>query len=173
MQPCFGGRPWDATRPNCVKGMQKCEGTEFPGWGKCTGWMCDNVMPPEEECWNNVDDDCDGTVDEGCVLDVPVDIMGDCVSASCPGTAPYPVGCDLNMMGNDSRACVAVAPGSSSVYFKEGDLCPLFPGAPGAGHIVGTLFCGVEMRDPLNMTNCTTMKAENTYPTDQSQCPGN
>lgn len=169
-QPCFGGRPWDADRPNCMKGTQKCEGSEFPGWGKCTGWMCGDVPPPEEECFNNLDDDCDGAVDEGCVLDVPVDIMGDCVEASCPGSAPYPSGCDLNMMGGDSRGCVANTPGSSTVYFQEGDKCP-FLGLGDAGHIVGTLFCAVEMRDPLSAMNCTTMKADNTYPTDKSACP--
>lgn len=173
-QPCFGGRPWDATRPNCVKGTQKCEGTEFPGWGKCTGWMCDNVPPPGEECWNSVDDDCDGTVDEGCVLDVPVMIPEDCVSVSCPPQAPYPVGCDLMMSGNDSRGCVANAPGSSSVYFREGDLCPLLPGLGGlgAGDVKGTLFCGVEMRDPLDAMNCAINKADPIYVADKSGCPG-
>ncbi len=59
------------------------------------------------------------------------------------------------------------------MYFKEGDQCPFVIPIGDSGHIVGTLFCGVEMRDPLDATNCETMKTDPSYPTDPSGCAGN
>jgi len=36
-------------------------------WGSWSNWYgCDAIYPVEEICWNNLDDDCDGKVDEGC-----------------------------------------------------------------------------------------------------------
>lgn len=173
-QACFGGRPEEVELPNCRQGSQACEGQEFAGWGSCQGWSCDDTPPPEELCDNALDDDCDGVVDEGCELDVPVDIDGDCVEAACPPQAPYPRGCELMMEGGDSRGCVANAPGESSVYFQEGDQCPLFPGINlgDVGHISGTLLCGTQPPEhPLDASSCPLNKSEALYPSQASDCP--
>jgi hypothetical protein len=170
-QPCFGGPPSKQNAPECHKGTQTCAGSgEFPGWSKCDGWACGTVTLTEI-CDNQLDDDCDGQIDEGCELDVPVNIDGDCIYASCPPQAPYPVGCTIIMDGGDSRGCVAVAPGSSLVYFQEGNNCP-FLGIGGAGHVGGSLLCSTVQKGPLDATNCPiTTKTQSFYPTDPNGCP--
>ena len=129
-----------------------------------------------ETCDNQKDDNCNGQVDEGCAFEVPVNINGDCVTASCPAWAPYPVGCDLVMEGGDSRGCVANAPGSSDVYFQEGDACPIFGGILGGlegdvGHISGRLLCSSQKGAPLDATRCMLNKKEKIFPADKSGCP--
>jgi hypothetical protein len=173
-QPCFGGPPSQAALPNCVKGMQSCVAVgEFGQWGSCQGWNCGPTTPPPEVCDNGVDEDCDGVIDDGCSLTVPVDIDGDCLYAYCPPQAPYPIGCNIIMDGGDSRGCVANAQGSSAVYFKEGDACPN-PICPfcDAGHISGTLLCSSQLpAAPLDDMNCPINKPEKFYPGDPSGCP--
>ena len=168
-QTCFGGTPSQSTQPNCTMGTQTCVGsTEFPGWGACEGWQCGPTPPPAEICDNGEDDDCDGQVDEGCDLTVTVSINGDCVWGSCPPQAPYPVGCDIIMSGNDPRGCIA-NDGTALVYFQEGDNC-------GAGHVDGTLQCSSQPsvpagQNPLNAGNCVINKNTQFYPTDPGGCP--
>ena len=153
-------------------GTQTCEQSgEFGFWGKCVGSSCSDVEVPEL-CGNDTDDDCDGLVDEGCLLDFAVNIPSDCVEVFCPPQAPYPVGCDLTMEGGDSRGCVANAIGSSVVYFKEGDACPLPLIPTDAGNIYGTLYCASQQpASGLDATSCAVNKAEVFYPTDASGCP--
>jgi len=173
-QPCFGGPPSQASLPNCVQGTQTClPSGEFGQWGPCQNWTCGPTTPPPEICDNGIDDDCDGVIDDGCSLTVPVDIDGDCVDAYCPPQAPYPIGCNIVMDGNDSRGCVANQPGSSAVYFKEGDACPN-PICPfcDAGHVSGTLLCSSQPAPaPLNDMNCPINKPDKFYPADPSGCP--
>jgi hypothetical protein len=171
-QPCFGGLISKADAAECQKGTQTCVGDEFAGWGKCEGWSCGPTTPPPELCDNQIDDDCDGEVDEGCVLDVPVNIDGDCVSVSCPPQAPYPVGCELVMEGGDSRGCVANTLGMSTVYFQEGDQCPILPFDTSAGHIMGTLLCSTQMpSSALDAATCPINKAEPIHATSAAGCP--
>ena len=61
-QRCFVGDRALAGIGTCVLGSQTCfpEG-EFGAWGPCAG----SGGPAEERC-NEADDNCDGTVDEGC-----------------------------------------------------------------------------------------------------------
>jgi hypothetical protein len=173
-QPCFGGPPSQASLPNCTKGTQTCtKSGEFGQWGPCTGWTCGPATPPAEICDNGQDEDCDGQIDDGCSLTVTVNIDDDCVSAHCPPQAPYPAGCNLNMDGGDSRGCVANAPGSSSVYFQEGDECPS-DWCPfcDSGHISGTLLCSSQLpAGGLNETNCPINKPNKFYPTSPAGCP--
>ena len=75
----------------CEFGTQTCEAG---AWSSCQ----DSIAPAEETC-NGLDDDCDGTTDEGCVVDDPPDddpkdqptddpgdeeivIVGGCISAA-------------------------------------------------------------------------------------------
>jgi len=117
-----------------------------------------------------MDNDCDGLIDEGCDLNVAVNIDGDCIYISCPPQAPYPIGCMINMQGGDSRGCVASTPTGNTVYFKEGDKCPIF-GFGDAGHIDGTLLCSSQPGAPLNDMNCPINKTDKFYPPDASGCP--
>ena len=147
----------------CTRGEQACEVTgEFGAFGACTG----AVGPAQETCANGIDEDCDAMVDEGCptIVEVDVDLDGDCVTASCPAAAPYPVGCDIVMDGRDPRGCVASDPTRSVVYFQEGDAC-------GSGHVSGTLSCSSEPGAGLDETNCVINKDTRYYPRDRGGCP--
>lgn len=95
---------------------------------------------------------------------VDIDIDGDCLTASCPAEAPYPVGCTIDMDGGDNRGCVASQPTQSAVYFQEGDAC-------GAGHVSGTLLCAQQPGLPLTDANCPMNKSQKFYPTTSSDCP--
>lgn len=98
------------------------------------------------------------------VVDVAVDIDGDCVTASCPGEAPHPVGCSIEMIGNDPRGCIASTPASPVVYFQEGNDC-------GLGRVTGILRCSNQPDAPLGEANCAINKSVRYYPTDPSGCP--
>jgi hypothetical protein len=173
--------PNDSSGNVCPQGVQTCASTsEFSFWGPC---VSTGAPPPKdlcacipETCDNQKDDNCNGQVDEGCAVEVPVNINGDCVTASCPAWAPYPVGCDLMMEGGDSRGCVANAPGSPEVYFQEGDACPIFGGILGGlegdvGHISGKLLCSSQKGAALDATRCMLNKKEKIFPADKSGCP--
>jgi hypothetical protein len=121
--------------------------------------------PGIEICENGSDEDCDG-VDNACdpiTLDLFVD--GDCVTARCPANAPHPIGCDIRLQGGDERGCVANAPGSSIVYFQEGDVCS-------AGRVTGTLLCSSFLPpEPLNEDNCPINKDRQIHVSDRGDCP--
>jgi hypothetical protein len=57
-QTCYTGPAGTEGIGVCKGGMETCDAS---GWGACTG----EVLPSMEIC-NGADDDCDGTVDEGC-----------------------------------------------------------------------------------------------------------
>ena len=171
-QPCTGV---------CGAGMQTCVAGAWSA--------CDGAEPSDEVC-NGVDDDCDGEVDEDLVrscdaacgpgeevcqsgawssceqivVQHAVDLNGDCVWAECPPSAPYPVGCDINFVGGDSRGCVAYTPGDTKVFFKEGNLC-------GAGHLSGTLLCSTCPGGPLDQNSCPINKPDPRYVQSSQQCP--
>lgn len=151
-------RPCGANVGVCTAGIQLCENGK---WSNCNGI----VATGPEICDNGVDDNCDGQQDEGCTLDVDVNIDGDCVSAYCPPQAPYPIGCNIIMSGNDPRGCIANTPGSAQVYFQEGNAC-------GAGHVSGTLKCSSKKPStPLDGSNCPINKSTPIYALSQSGCP--
>lgn len=93
-----------------------------------------------------------------------IDIDGDCLTASCPAEAPYPVGCNIDMDGGDERGCVASQPTQSAVYFQEGDVC-------GSGHVGGTLLCSAQPGLPLTEASCPMNKSVKFYPTTSNDCP--
>lgn len=158
---CYSGPPSEAGVGVCRRGTQRCinGGTM---WSECAG----EVGPTTEVCGNGLDDDCDGMNDDGCptIVNVEVNLDGDCVSARCPTEAPYPVGCMINMAGSDGRGCVASTPTSPVVYFQEGDRC-------GAGRVTGTLSCSSTPGAGLDASNCIINKPSPYYPETRSGCP--
>ena len=69
-RPCYDGDPALAGIGVCVQGVQRCEvvGADdgelgVAEWSDCTG----SGQPlPDEVCGNDLDDDCDGVVDQDC-----------------------------------------------------------------------------------------------------------
>jgi hypothetical protein len=88
-QPCYTGEPATRHTGACHDGTQSCIGT----LGTCTG----QVLPKPEDCFNNVDDDCDRDVNNGCPASLSVgqsDALvarggagGNPVTALCPSGA--------------------------------------------------------------------------------------
>ncbi len=161
-QECWVGDPAMAGVGACNFGTQPCElEGEFPRWGECSG----QGSPDAEVCGDGIDQDCDGEDEECDIIDVAIDIDGDCVTASCPESHPFPIACDIDFVGGDARGCVAYDPPSSTVYFQEGDVC-------NAGHLTGTLTCSTEPGDGLDADNCPINKDDPYYVTDSDECPG-
>ncbi len=107
-------------------------------------------------------------LDQALTLSFPVN--GDCISVTCPTNAPHPIGCDLTFAGGSAKGCVAVAPGSSTVYFQEGNNC-----TPGEGNVSGVLFCSSLPGAGLDATTCPMKPASKItltfYVADKSKCP--
>ncbi len=136
-------------------------GTGVGGAGVGGGGGC---VPGPEICGNGVDEDCNG-VDDACdVIDVSIFLLGDCITASCPASHPYPVGCEVLFSPGDDRGCVASTPSSSVVYFQAGDQCE-------NGLVGGTLSCSTSVGAPLDASSCPINKPIPIYATDPSGCP--
>jgi hypothetical protein len=68
VQPCFLGPPNRASVGACVNGTQTCQGNaEFGHWGPCQG----GIWPTGEIC-DNLDNDCNGCVDDGLCCSPPI-----------------------------------------------------------------------------------------------------
>ena len=150
---CYPGPQNTEGRGNCHGGQQTCVANgEVVSWGACEG----AVVPADEVCGNDVDEDCNG-MDVVCppVLDVAVNVSGDCLTVCCPASHPFPIGCNLNFAGGDSRGCVAYAAPAQCVYLQEGDQC-------GAGRVSGTLRCSTQAGGALNASTYAIDKHDRT-----------
>ena len=96
---CYDGPTGTADRGICRAGTQRCEtASTGVGWTACAG----QTLPATEVCGNNLDDNCNGTADEGCVTCLPPRVM-------CPA------GCvDLLTDRNNCGRCGNVCPGGQA-----------------------------------------------------------
>ncbi len=120
-------------------GLARCQaGVATPTWGAC---QCGLVA-------------------------APITTTNDCLTFTCPPTAPNVVGCAITFKGDDSKGCAARNPATpGTAFFKEGDKC-------GTGGVGGTVFCSsTPPTEPLNAINCTMNKTNKLYPTTASSCP--
>jgi len=105
-QPCYPFLPSDAGKGSCKFGSQVCVGEtrgEFTSsyWDRCEGYGS-----PQPEICDGVDNDCDGTVDEGCACSdgQTIDCATACGSGDqtcsdgvwtvCSAPQPQPEACD-------------------------------------------------------------------------------
>ncbi|HEY3452289.1 MAG TPA: MopE-related protein [Myxococcales bacterium] len=61
-QTCYRGKEGTLNKGVCRAGTQTCGGGELTNWSECSG----DTLPTLEICGNGKDDDCDGTIDNGC-----------------------------------------------------------------------------------------------------------
>ena len=60
-QGCYPGDPATRNVGQCADGKQSCVTSgEFAAWGQCSG----AVLPVKEICWDKLDNDCNGKVDD-------------------------------------------------------------------------------------------------------------
>ena len=108
VQSCYPGLP-STTQYNapCQAGEQVCVGAgEFGTWSDCEGY----VLPEDEEdCDTPEDDNCNGVINEGCIVDgcTPTASAEDCATAhddDCNGVANE--GCDdFDPIVHDPKGC--------------------------------------------------------------------
>ncbi len=117
---CYAGPAGSESRGVCRAGSQRCErdvvGRLF--WG-----ACENMVVPDFESCNAVDDDCDGEVDEGCTCP-----LGE--TRSCYGGAEGTAGRGACRAG--SQRCIPRGDGGSTWGPCDGEVAPATEGCDGA-----------------------------------------
>jgi hypothetical protein len=101
-QPCYSGEPETTHRGTCHPGTQSCIGK----LGVCMG----AVLPAPESCFNQLDEDCDGHVNNGCPMAVTIGLpdlliarggSGGGVAASLCPTGSLVTGLDVQLSANN------------------------------------------------------------------------
>lgn len=84
VQPCFLGPPNMANVGACTMGTQTCQGGEFAKWGPCVG----GIWPSPEIC-DDLDNDCNGCVDDGLCCSPPISCPDPTQIAEAHPFVPY------------------------------------------------------------------------------------
>ena len=110
---CYTGPSETDSVGVCERGVKVCA-ADGMSYGECTG----EVTPSAETC-NGLDDDCDGSIDEGCVACSP-EACGDAVDNDCDGSidegccVPAPEACfdgiDNDCDGATDEGCCVPVP---------------------------------------------------------------
>ncbi len=123
---CYGGPIGTAGHGQCDSGYRVCRDGAF---GDCLG----DVLPGEEVC-NGLDDDCDGSVDDGVTNvcggcgDVPEEACGDLLDNDCDGAVDeVDAGCDCDDRTN--QPCYGGPPGTGGVGTCRGGITSCVDGA--------------------------------------------
>ncbi len=146
-RPCYTGPPETRNVGECTDGTETCAGG---AWGACIG----EIGPTSEVC-NGLDDDCDGTVDEGCEECTDGEPCDDgdpcttndiCAAGTCSG---QPISCD------DGNVCTDdYCDSSTGVCLNEANTNPCDDGDPCTENDICTLGVCVGEEDPLVGTLC-------------------
>jgi streptogramin lyase len=148
-QPCYSGPPSTGSVGACHGGTRDCEEAEegVYRWGECTA----EVTPGTEICDDELDQDCDGVLNDGCGRDPDLDedgysiVRGDCDDedrSRNPGAEEACNGYDDNCDGLVDESCDCTPPAEQTCYSGP-------PGTEGRGHCrAGTQNCegGLEFR---------------------------
>lgn len=108
-QPCYAGPVAAAGVGVCKLGEQTCDKS---GWGVCIG----SVLPSTESCGDGLDDDCDGSPDEGC----------SCTSGQTQPCYAGPLGSEnKGICKNGKQICVAGvwSPSCEGSVLPQDELC--------------------------------------------------
>jgi len=112
---CYSGPEGTEGVGVCAAGTQQCSAGV---WGACSGEVL-----PGEEVWNELDDACDGEVDEGC-LPTCAQLQGSCCGSGeeCQGTLQPSADCASCCVGGTcSPASPAFSP-DTCIEAEEGEL---------------------------------------------------
>ncbi len=100
-QPCYSGPPGTQGVGACSAGVRICN-TVGSDWSACTA----EVTPTTEQCGTNVDEDCDGQVDEGCVVCGGADLQNDPRNCgTCNHVCQYEPTCQNGVCAPDAPPC--------------------------------------------------------------------